>query len=436
MAFSASRLCVLFVVLLRSTSGQEQLATEVWEDETAGNDIMPTPAPKPAKTPTTPGLIWIPGLPFSIPAGGRTPPPGFLFNLSKRGNFTFPKKQAESALSKAAFQLEKYFNLIVLPLSIVLNVMSLMVYLQPHRRKQSVSVVMSALAVADIFALYLNWSKMFTLWLDFNLQTYSAFFCRSVTFVSYVARSLSSWYILIFTGERLISVKFPLKKVTMVTMSRVRLVLVVTTVLVTISQCYFVMFMERRSTPHMAACGVASKYTALNEKIKFVMREIFGFLLPSFLTGVCNFFIVRLLRVASKKQIGMTGGSSSERKKEADNTSLTIMLVVVSTFSIIVYTPRSISQIIFDGKDKKTILDGAVDRILECMGILNHSCNFLFYCLGGKTFREDFMRMITCQKYKPARSNTITKSQVRSVAERVSANNGSTKKSENGLNAI
>jgi hypothetical protein len=114
------------------------------------------------------------------------------------------------------------------------------------------------------------------------------------------------------------------------------------------------------------------------------------------MTGVCNFFIIKLVRAAVEKQRGMIGGRM-DKKKEQDNNSLTIMLVVVSTFSIVIYAPRSIAQIYYNFQEW-TLLNGAVDRLLECIGILNHSVNFLFYCMGGKTFREDFLRIITCQR--------------------------------------
>lgn len=294
-------------------------------------------------------------------------------------------------IRRVAFDVRKYVSVTVLPLSMLFNGFSILIFMQPRRRRQSASFLMTGIAVADILALAQDWNLMIFDFTDFSIDSYGQF-CEFIMYITYVCRSLSSWYILLFTVERFISVKFPLKKSAIVTRKRVLLALAITTVLVSVAESYYLVFFKY----HGIGCGVSKKYTGIFKKIKFVFREILGFIVPSLLTAALNGIIINTLRTWAKQQSSLKGPES--KGKEKDNSALTFMLIAVSTFSIVVYCPRSISQMYFDAHGSLTYKENIVDKFLECFAILNHSCNFFLYCLSGKTFREDFLWIISCRR--------------------------------------
>ena len=295
-----------------------------------------------------------------------------------------------SRLTYITLDFKKYILMVIPPVSLVSNLCSLLVFLQPRRRRQNISVVMSALAVADIFALTLEWSSLIRYHTAFGLHD-KYVFCDLIVYLTYVCRPCSSWYVFIFTLERFISVKFPLKKATIVTKPRLRITLAILTICCFISQMYFIFFVE---SLFGWTCKRAPQYSFfMYTTVKLVMREILGFILPSILTGALNMWIILILRSWSEKQAGLTG--DNDASKEGNNKSLTVMLLTVSTFSIVVYSPNSIIQI-YAGYTSTTPLLMVLINVIQPIGFLNHTCNFFFYCLGGKTFREDFMCLITC----------------------------------------
>jgi hypothetical protein len=262
MAFAAFLVACSLSLMMTSfpCHATDEATSEANEEETTGADGVVGPTP--AVIGVTPG--------FTLPGGFTFPPGGFVWPVKT----TFkPQSAAVVQFSDTVFQMSRYWHLVVLPLSLVMNLLSMLVYLQPRRRRQSVSMVMSALAVADILALYQNWVKMIDNETEFNLTVHSPFFCKSIAYVSYVGRSLSSWYIVLFTAERLISVKFPLKKATLVTMTRVRVALLVTTVAVASSQAYFIHFMEQMGSIAIRSCLVKNEYVDIFDQVKFGMRE-------------------------------------------------------------------------------------------------------------------------------------------------------------------
>lgn len=292
-------------------------------------------------------------------------------------------------LSLVSYVVRKYVAVIVLPISLTLNFFTMIIFMQPKQRKQSASFLMTGIAMADMLAVALDWNLMIKEFTFFNLDSYGHF-CEFILYITYVSRSLSSWYIFLFTVERFISVKFPLKKSIIVTRKRVLLALAITTVLVCVAQSYFIVFFRN----YNIGCNVTRKYSKIFKKIKFVFREILGFIIPSLLTASLNGVIIRTLRNWAKKQPNLKGLKTND--KEKDNSTLTFMLITVSTFSIVVYCPRSISQMYFDTLGRMSYKEITMDIFLECFAILNHSCNFILYCLSGKTFREEFLMIISC----------------------------------------
>lgn len=286
-----------------------------------------------------------------------------------------------------------YVSLVVLPLSLIFNVATMIMFLQPHRIKQSASILMISIAFVDIWSLSIDWANMIDYFTDFYLVIFGNF-CEAVMYISYACRSLSSWYIFLFTVERFISVRFPLKRSSMLTKKRFGLAFALTTLLVLISQAYLIVFYDGT----IIGCRMMKKYTNYSNKVRFGLREILCFLVPSLLAGGLNIGIITSLRSWRKKQPNLKG--SDDKAKETHNKSLTFMLIAVSSFSIVVYFPRSISQIYFDSLGYMTYNEIVMDKLLECFAILNHSCNFFLYCLSGKTFREDFLRIISCYKCK------------------------------------
>ena len=196
--------------------------------------------------------------------------------------------------------------------------------------------------------------------------------CHLVPYITYVARSCSSWYVLLFTTERFIAVKFPLKVASLVTRRRMRLVLLMLTTLVCISQVYFFVVLEAVNTRGGWVCILTSNYY---EEIKFAMRECVGFLVPAAITAVLNVWIIITLRQWTAQQSGLKGDSENKdiikKKKNAEYVSMTVMLVTVSMFSVLVYAPRSITQLYYGIRDESSVEGSTVAYISTSFGMFN-----------------------------------------------------------------
>ena len=290
------------------------------------------------------------------------------------------------------------------PLSLIFNCCTLLVFLQKEQRKQNVCMVMVALAVADILSMSLTWSTNIGRKTDFFLH-HRLVFCDILYYVSYSARTCSSWFVLLFTFERFIAVRFPLKRAILLTRSRLRLALVLITLGCMLSQVYFIVLLSPVQVGNSRRrCTLKGDYTLeYYTKLKFVVREIVGFILPAVITAILNMWIIILLQRWSRQRAKLSNqGGSGEGQKQEDNTALTVMLVTVSTFSILTYGPYSCLQVYAGsnvgntGTGSKLYLLLTLDHYFRAIANLNYTVNFFFYCLSGRQFRNEFIRVITC----------------------------------------
>nr|ABC86271.1 RE32713p [Drosophila melanogaster] len=103
------------------------------------------------------------------------------------------------------------------------NILSVFVFFRTKLRKLSSSFYLAALAVSDTCFL----AGLFAQWLNFlNVDIYNQnYFCQFFTFFSYLASFCSVWFVVAFTVERFIAVINPLKRQTMCTVRRAKIVL-------------------------------------------------------------------------------------------------------------------------------------------------------------------------------------------------------------------
>ena len=123
-----------------------------------------------------------------------------------------------------------YLNVYVLPIvaSIGLtgNIVSFTVFMCTYMRRQSSSIYLAALSVADMmFLLCILLSKHTG---GINLYDKDGW-CQILTYITYISSFLSVWFVVSFTCERYIVIMFPLRRTRLCTTRRAKIVVGVLT---------------------------------------------------------------------------------------------------------------------------------------------------------------------------------------------------------------
>uniref|UniRef100_A0A182JCT0 G-protein coupled receptors family 1 profile domain-containing protein n=1 Tax=Anopheles atroparvus TaxID=41427 RepID=A0A182JCT0_ANOAO len=129
----------------------------------------------------------------------------------------------EEMLEKIGNYLFAYYVPALVLLGSIGNVLSVLVFFKTKLRKLSSSYYLAALGLSDTVFLV----GLFVTWLDiFQVPVYTREpYCQLLTYMSGVASFLSVWYVVAFTFERFIVVRYPLKRQSWCTVRRAKTII-------------------------------------------------------------------------------------------------------------------------------------------------------------------------------------------------------------------
>ena len=188
--------------------------------------------------------------------------------------------------------LSKYLIPSLVAFGTVSNTLVIIVFMGSHLPKVGVNIYLTALAVSDtvyLFSLGIVWLEA----VDFPIFHASGW-CQLVVFLSYISSFLSAWFVVAVTVERYIIVCWPLRRSSMCTARRARVV---------VCSLYFGAFLffspsiwtngitYTKGPPSMPVCTPYQKYKYLH--LFFTSIDVVGtWLLPFAVVLVLNATIV------------------------------------------------------------------------------------------------------------------------------------------------
>ena len=270
--------------------------------------------------------------------------------------------------------------------ALVLNSLSFFVWAFIGRRAdQPTRLFLMALAVADILSLInmMDFAIFFWTGHKYSFQQSTDVGCKLIQYIANTARNCSSYFILGFTIDRFLSIWFPMNRRNVISTKRVAIAMAITVVLSAVTEIYMPILLGH----HKIAKRCAVEDPKLMTLLSSIFRNGLGFLLPMILVAILNGLIITRLR-QYRTLLEDPGESGRTRKAEARNRSLTIMLVVVSVYSFVVYLPKACVFYVHIGTENFTYSLLIAYYIVDDLAVLNFTCNFFFYCLAMPRFRR------------------------------------------------
>ncbi|KAH3752688.1 hypothetical protein DPMN_187313 [Dreissena polymorpha] len=326
-----------------------------------------------------------------------------------------------------------YITPVIAVLGIVGNSVSLMVFLSKNMRKLSASMYLIALAISDIMSLLLY---VLPEWLKHGEPLLSGYswpsllqtngVCKSVLYIQYIARFLSSWFVVFFTIERFIGVCFPLRRKDLCdhrSASRV----ILGAVVVAAAGCVFKPVLSG-SFPTISGAMLCTSDKD-NQYLSFILDSTFGVIItfiPFILITVLNVFIIRRLVLRNKrsKKIRVVTKESIIRLE------FTFILLAMSICFVALNLPyfavwckrywkiRQMFNMHMMSPNTLQIHDDNISNLDDALHVTrtifytNYCINFFLYSVTGAYFRKE-LKHLFC---KPDKNITV------SYAHRCSAN--------------
>ncbi|XP_067645055.1 thyrotropin-releasing hormone receptor [Eurosta solidaginis] len=324
------------------------------------------------------------------------------------------------------------------------NILSVFVFFKTNLRKLSSSFYLAALAVSDTCFLL----GLFMQWLNFvDIDIYNRdFFCQFFTFFSNLASFCSAWFVVAFTVERFIAVGYPLRRQTMCTVRRAKIVLFALTTVGCIHCTPYWLSSASLYSPKLETvlCDMNPEFKVLMTywnywdtvtvftvpfAIIFVLNTITGCRVWKFATvrrsltvqkrrtphiprdtrilSACNSSSLRRQRSTTpsystthsneqQPEVKVLRRKSERRISNSSQLKVTKMLLIVSTVFVCLNLPSCVMRI-------KTYLETQTSTnakttvilqyIFQLLFFTNFGINFVLYCVSGQNFRKAVISM-------------------------------------------
>ncbi|ELT87805.1 hypothetical protein CAPTEDRAFT_131203 [Capitella teleta] len=286
------------------------------------------------------------------------------------------------------YLLHVYFIPVIIVVGILGNLLSCVVLLGSHMRKQSSSIYLASLSIADtgfLLSLIIVWLA----WVDIDLMNRPGW-CQITVFVAYVSAFLSVWIVVSFTAERYIAVWHPFRRHVMCSAKRAKIIISSLTV-----------FAVLLYSPSIWTSTVVKRKDKYFCAPKADLRHISNALLN--IDIIITLVIPCILITTLRRSTSSTKTALQRRTDSQLKTTRT--LVIISSFFVILNAPSHAFRIFgfiqtLRGRTHQTT--GASLRGQEAMQLLyyiNFAINFFMYSACAKRFRKTIKRMLKRMRY-------------------------------------
>ncbi|XP_069669921.1 thyrotropin-releasing hormone receptor isoform X2 [Periplaneta americana] len=299
--------------------------------------------------------------------------------------------------------IELYYTFIVIALGTVGNCISVLVFFTTKLKKLSSSFYLAALAVSDtgfLISLFATWLNSFGVSL-FNTSG----LCEMNIYLTFVCSFLSAWFVVAFTVERFIAVRYPLRRPSMCTVARAKIVLASLTVLALILYVPSIWLAQIKTHDDKPICDLNPQYTELALVINHV-DFVVTFILPFFMIATLNAWISLMVWQLARIRRGLTLTSTHIRRdsncrlpqhsvrSSGSQTKVTKMLLVVSTVFLCLNLPSYVLRVrlYVQGSESKSQQENLpiLQHVAHVLFNSNFGINFVLYCVSGQNFRRAF----------------------------------------------
>ncbi|XP_033607700.1 thyrotropin-releasing hormone receptor [Cryptotermes secundus] len=307
--------------------------------------------------------------------------------------------------------IEMCYSLILIVLGTIGNCISVLAFFTTKLRKLSSSFYLAALAISDtgfLVALFISWLNSFGVPL-FNVSG----LCEMNLYLTYVCSFLSAWLVVAFTVERFIAVRYPLRRPSMCTVARAKVVLASLTLLALILNVPNFWLTQIEIRDNKPICSLNPKFTVLATVINHV-DFVVTFILPFFVIATLNAWISLMVWQLARIRRVLTLTGPRERnihcrrlhqphcaaipqqslRSSASQTKVTKMLLVVSTVFLCLNLPSYVLRVrvYVQGSESKSQEENLpiLQHVAHVLFITNFGINFVLYCVSGQNFRRAF----------------------------------------------
>jgi hypothetical protein len=306
------------------------------------------------------------------------------------------------------------------------NIVSFFVLIRPRLRKQTTSIYLAVLCVAEMGTCYTGLLRQFLLdAFNLDIRTINSFTCRTHIYFTYIFLRLAPLLLALVTLQRYLYIS----QIAFCSLKSTCIQLFCSILFVCLAEFHLFLFYDltysdtRPRSDHIPFECTVDKfrhptYYSFRSRIYPKLTLVAYTILPLAIIIIGNALVVRTVRQASKRS------HSTTTKKR----SVTRMLYAVSILYTVLTSPASIFLAIAPTSYQLAPAFRLQWTLLRLLFYLCHSVNFILFCASGTFFRQEliaFLNSICC--YRLNCSGAVIKDDDRTLNDSINYTRNSTK---------
>ena len=273
---------------------------------------------------------------------------------------------------------------VIIMVGTVGNVLSFVVLTRRPMVSSPVSCYLSVLAVADTLVLYVSALQVvIRVWTGIKLLHLSVVTCKIMKYLWYSCSYFSAWTVVAMTTDRFLAVWFPFKASKLCSLRRARLTVVGLASLILVGNLY-----------HFWTTDLFMKFGGMTCSTQDLTMSILVPWLNLIIYSIIPFTFVLIFNVLIAVALFQTRPST---RSTTDVHKLSCMLLAVSFAWLVLSTPYTVIDIVRHVDIcGRSCASTRIVIICYMFAYLNHSINFFLYCLTGRKFRNQLIKMCCC----------------------------------------
>ncbi|XP_076450189.1 putative G-protein coupled receptor 139 [Babylonia areolata] len=290
------------------------------------------------------------------------------------------------------------------------NVMTILIMRRMASGESVVNIYFTGLAIVDLVILDLF---LLTDWIGityvFWFKNTSNAVCKLLNWISTGSTTISAWFLVSLTVHRAISVVWPHRVNLLCTRRKVVILLAGTATFFAVVYSHYLygyelIYYERYG---LYSCQMISgSYRSFIGLFSYIDLVLYS-LLPFTCLIIANSVLVWKLRATVREtRHKFAQGSDQTEAREKTTKSVTLTVILVSAAFIVLTLPASIYHVmsyLAVSARSKWVEDQSYIYVIQALTYMmlfsNNAVNFYLYCLTGKRFREEFIKIISCGRF-------------------------------------
>lgn len=280
--------------------------------------------------------------------------------------------------------LNLYFSILIIGPGIILNILTAIVFRRKPFRNTNLGFFYTGLAIVDAISLSIGFSLFFPLSLGRDITTYHEILCKSINYFRRYFIKLSSWFEVLISFDRIVSVKFNNKIALFKSRKNLWMMVGVLCIFLSIifsADAIYFIASSQTSTSNSTAIQTtySCKSTFVAAFISDTISTIFRTIIPFIIMLSTNIIILRDL-FHSKSKLRKSSSNSSKSNRERQFTFTVLSLNVIFLITQIPLSIVQLSQNVFK------YLPDASPQLLSDLNLYSNIAFMIVYTFQSMQF--------------------------------------------------